>query len=199
MAVHTTRMLLLGAVAMFEPVNGYQIRRELVSWHVDEWANLGPGSIYSGLTTLEKLGQVVRHDLADDGRTVAVYEITPAGRSELARLLGDALERVFRDTAKPEHLDDVLGTFDEMAHSHPEEPHWYLAMIGVEPNAQGRGLGGELMRHALARCDRERAVAYLESSNRRNISLYQRHGFEVMGQIRVGEAPLVVPMIRRPR
>ena len=94
MAVHTTRMLLLGAVAMFEPVNGYQIRRELVSWHVDEWANLGPGSIYSGLTTLEKLGQVVRHDLADDGRTVAVYEITPAGRSELARLLGDALERV---------------------------------------------------------------------------------------------------------
>ena len=94
MAVHTTRMLLLGAVAMFEPVNGYQIRRELVSWRVDEWANLGPGSIYSGLTTLEKLGQVVRHDLADDGRTVAVYEITEVGRGELARLLGDGLETV---------------------------------------------------------------------------------------------------------
>jgi DNA-binding PadR family transcriptional regulator len=94
MAVHTTRMLLLGAVAMFEPVNGYQIRRELVSWRVDEWANLGPGSIYSGLTTLEKLGQVVRHDLVDDGRTVAVYEITVVGRGELARLLGDGLETV---------------------------------------------------------------------------------------------------------
>ena len=51
MAVHTTRMLLLRAVAMLEPVNGYQIRRELVSWRVDEWANLGPGSIYSGLVT----------------------------------------------------------------------------------------------------------------------------------------------------
>ncbi|WP_249217281.1 PadR family transcriptional regulator [Nocardioides palaemonis] len=94
MAVHTTRMLLLGAVAMFEPVNGYQIRRELVSWRVDEWANLGPGSIYSGLTTLEKLGQVVRHDVSDDGRPVAVYEITAAGRDELARLLGAGLETV---------------------------------------------------------------------------------------------------------
>ncbi|MBD3916359.1 PadR family transcriptional regulator [Nocardioides hwasunensis] len=87
-------MLLLGAVSMFEPVNGYQIRRELVSWRVDEWANLGPGSIYSGLTTLEKLGQVVRHDLDDDGRVVAVYQITDAGRGELARLIGEGLETV---------------------------------------------------------------------------------------------------------
>jgi DNA-binding PadR family transcriptional regulator len=94
MTVHTTRMLLLGAVAMFEPVNGYQIRRELASWRVDEWANLGPGSIYSGLTTLQKLGQVVRHDLVDEGRAVAVYEITEVGRGELARLLGDGLETV---------------------------------------------------------------------------------------------------------
>jgi ribosomal protein S18 acetylase RimI-like enzyme len=69
----------------------------------------------------------------------------------------------------------------------------------VEPNAQGRGLGAELMRHAVARCDEERALAYLESSNRRNISLYLRHGFEIMGEIRIGAAPLVTPMIRRPR
>ena len=49
MAVRETRMLLLGAVAMFEPVNGYQIRRELVSWQVDQWAHVNPGSIYHGL------------------------------------------------------------------------------------------------------------------------------------------------------
>lgn len=112
---------------------------------------------------------------------------------------GQALEEVFRETAKPEHLDDLLATFEEMDKCHPEEPHWHLAIIGVEPNAQGTGLGGALMRHALARCDEEGALAYLESSNPRNISLYERHGFEVMGEIQVGSGPLVTPMLRQPR
>ncbi|HYB53912.1 MAG TPA: GNAT family N-acetyltransferase, partial [Thermoanaerobaculia bacterium] len=81
----------------------------------------------------------------------------------------------------------------------PDEPHWYLPMIGVEPMAQRRGLGAELMRHGVARCDREGTLAYLESSNPRNISLYLRFGFDVLDEIRVGAAPLVTPMLRRPR
>ena len=112
---------------------------------------------------------------------------------------GEALEKVFRDTAKPEHLDDLLATFEKMEQGHPREAHWYLPLIGVEPNAQGKGLGAELMRYALARCDQERALAYLESSSPRNIPLYLRHGFEVMGEIRIGAGPLVTPMVRRPR
>ena len=111
----------------------------------------------------------------------------------------EALEKVFRDTAKPEKLDDLLATFEKMDQWHPEEPLWYLPLIGVEPNAQGTGLGGALMRHAVARCDQDGALAYLESSNPRNISLYERHGFEVMGEIQVGAAPLVTPMLRQPR
>ncbi len=71
--------------------------------------------------------------------------------------------------------------------------------MGVEPNAQGSGLGGALMRHAVARCDDEGAMAFLESSNPRNVSLYERHGFEAMGQIQIGAGPLVTPMLRRPR
>ena len=112
---------------------------------------------------------------------------------------GEALEKIFRDTAKPEHLDDLLATFEKMGQSHPDEDHWYLPMIGVEPYSQGKGLGGDLMRYAVARCDQEGLPAYLESSNPRNISLYLRHGFEVMGEIRIGAAPLVTPMLRRPR
>jgi len=94
MAAHETRMLLLGAVALFEPVNGYQIRRELISWQVESWANVNPGSIYNGLTTLTRQGHLVRHDLRDGGREVAVYEMTDAGRAELDRLLATSLEVV---------------------------------------------------------------------------------------------------------
>jgi GNAT superfamily N-acetyltransferase len=112
---------------------------------------------------------------------------------------GQALEKVFRDTAKPEHMDDLLATFEKMEKSHPREAHWYLPQIGVEPNAQGKGIGAALMRHALARCDEERSLAYLEASKTQNIPFYQHHGFEVIGQIQVGSAPLVTPMLRKPR
>jgi DNA-binding PadR family transcriptional regulator len=94
MAAEETRMLLLGAVALFEPVNGYQIRRELLSWQVDRWAHTNPGSIYHGLASLTARGHLVRHDLRDAGREVAVYELTDAGRDELRRLMVDALEAV---------------------------------------------------------------------------------------------------------
>jgi DNA-binding PadR family transcriptional regulator len=94
MAAHETRILLLGAVALFEPVNGYQIRRELLSWQVDRWAHTNPGSIYHGLTSLTGQGHLVRHDLVDGGREVAVYELTADGRAELDRMLIEALETV---------------------------------------------------------------------------------------------------------
>jgi DNA-binding PadR family transcriptional regulator len=93
-AATATRLLLLGAVAIFEPVNGYQIRRELTSWQVDRWAHMNPGSIYGGLTTLTRQGHLVRHQLVDGGREVSVYELTDSGRTELEDLVVRALETV---------------------------------------------------------------------------------------------------------
>ena len=43
MAATETRLLVLGAVSLSEPVNGYQIRRELMSWEVNRWAHINPG------------------------------------------------------------------------------------------------------------------------------------------------------------
>jgi len=148
------------------------------------------------LAAREFAGGSFEHDAAyvsDDLCAVALW--LPPG----VHPNGDGLEKVFRNTARPENMDDLLATFEQMEQAHPEEPHWYLPMIGVEPNAQGRGLGGAMMRHAVARCDHEGALAYLESSNPRNITLYERHGFEVMGTIQVGAGPIVTPMLRKPR
>lgn len=111
---------------------------------------------------------------------------------------GEALEKMFRATAKPEHLEDLLATFEQMGQSHPREPHWYLPQIGVDPNAQGKGIGAALMEHALARCDKEQAVAYLEASKPQNIPFYKRYGFEATGEIQIGAAPRVTPMVRKP-
>ncbi len=93
-------MLLLGAVQLFEPVNGYQIRRELVSWRVDEWAHINPGSIYSGLETLARAGHLDRHPLVEGSRTVTVYTTTQAGRDEFQRLFADAVRTHDRGSAR---------------------------------------------------------------------------------------------------
>jgi RimJ/RimL family protein N-acetyltransferase len=54
------------------------------------------------------------------------------------------------------------------------------------------------MRHALIPCDRDRTMAYLESTNPKNISLYERHGFELLGTIQVGASAPLFPMLRKP-
>jgi DNA-binding PadR family transcriptional regulator len=92
MAATETRLLLLGAVMLFEPVNGYQLRRELLSWQVEDWAHVNPGSIYSGLATLARQGNLDRHDLVDGTREVAVYTSTALGRREFERLWRAAVE-----------------------------------------------------------------------------------------------------------
>jgi ribosomal protein S18 acetylase RimI-like enzyme len=112
---------------------------------------------------------------------------------------GERLAAIFTEHAPLEQLADLESIFEQMDRAHPTEPHWYLPIIAVEPAQQGRGLGAALLRHALARCDADGLPAYLESSNPRNIALYQRHGFEVQGAIQAGSSPRLTPMLRRPR
>jgi ribosomal protein S18 acetylase RimI-like enzyme len=102
-------------------------------------------------------------------------------------------------TVEPARLDAAFATLEQMGTYHPSEPHWYLPLIGVDTAKQGRGHGSALLAYALERVDRERRPAYLESTNPANVPLYQRHGFEVVGTIQVGEVPPMIPMIRPPR
>jgi ribosomal protein S18 acetylase RimI-like enzyme len=111
----------------------------------------------------------------------------------------EALAGLIERTAPAAIQQDAAGVFERMASFHPEEPHWYLPLIGVDPAHQGRRLGDRLMAYALARCDADGVPAYLESSNPRNIPFYQRHGFEALGQIQVGSSPTIVPMLRQPQ
>jgi ribosomal protein S18 acetylase RimI-like enzyme len=93
----------------------------------------------------------------------------------------------------------VFETLQQMERFHPTEPCWYLALIGVDPAHQRRGLGSALMREVLDECDRQNLPSYLESTNPRNVTLYERHGFRRLGIIDTGEAPPLTPMLREPR
>jgi ribosomal protein S18 acetylase RimI-like enzyme len=95
--------------------------------------------------------------------------------------------------------EDVFAVFEQMSCFHPTEPHWYLPLLGVAPAYQRRGCGAALLAPILQVCDRDRLPAYLESSNPANITLYERHGFEQIGIVRVGESEPMFPMVRAPR
>ncbi len=83
--------------------------------------------------------------------------------------------------------------------AHPTEPHWYLAILGTDPDVQGRGVGSALMRSGLERCDRERADAYLECREA-HVPYYARLGFEVTEPIAMPEgAPTQFGMWRERR
>jgi len=75
--------------------------------------------------------------------------------------------------------------FEALARVHPQEPHAYLATLGVDPDAWSCGLGSALLAHWLEGVDRQRLPAYLETDRAANVAFYQRAGFEVCRQSEV--------------
>ena len=85
------------------------------------------------------------------------------------------------------------------AQHRPLPDHWYLLYLGVQPQRQGTGIGGALLRPVLEECDRLGTPAYLEASCERNRSLYVRHGFVERQPVSLpAGGPTVFPMWREP-
>jgi ribosomal protein S18 acetylase RimI-like enzyme len=81
----------------------------------------------------------------------------------------------------------------------PRPPHWYLATLGTDPDAQGRGLGTAVLGPVLEECDRDGVGAYLESSKDRNVDYYARFGFRVTEEVRLPHGPRLWLMWRDAR
>ena len=66
--------------------------------------------------------------------------------------------------------------------------------------SQGQGLGTQMLREVLADADTDGVPAYLESSNERNLPLYERNGFRVVGELQaLGHGPAIWRMWREPQ
>jgi GNAT superfamily N-acetyltransferase len=129
----------------------------------------------------------------DDFAAVALWMppgVEPDGEATLAHL---------QASVDPSRIDDLFAVFDQMDAAHPTNRLWYLPWFGVDIALHGQGLGSELMRACLEIVDRDHLPAYLDSTNPRNISFYQRHGFSVTGEWRSGTCPPIVSMLRDAR
>jgi len=90
------------------------------------------------------------------------------------------------DAAELERME-VFG--ETLSSIHPEEPHWYLGVVGVRPDRQGEGLGGAVIRAVLCDPLAEGDPAYLVTALERNLAIYRRLGFELLAESDIPGGP----------
>lgn len=138
--------------------------------------------------------------IALQGRAAALW-LPPEQRFKVAPRLGllkFGLKLIREDGLRPVWRLQQQGSV--FARHHPREPHYYLQFIGCRPSDQGQGIGSALIKEGIKVCDEHGMPAYLECSNRRNVPLYERHGFAVRNQQAVGKnGPMAWFMWREPR
>jgi GNAT superfamily N-acetyltransferase len=94
-------------------------------------------------------------------------------------------------TVEPDELEQLFGPeayrrfaayrhFEEVHRQCVADPHWYLAVVGVRPGFQGRGIGGALLAPVLLQADEEGLPCYLETFVADNVLFYEHRGFEVV-------------------
>lgn len=135
--------------------------------------------------------------LAGDGMGAAMWG--PPGSWRLP-MVDVARESVPALRAFRANLLRALRTQLEVESEHPEDPkHWYLGYLGVRCDHQGNGIGSLMLREVLDGADKNGVPAYLESSNEKNLTLYERHGFVVTKSYPVlGRGPTIWRMWREP-
>jgi GNAT superfamily N-acetyltransferase len=120
---------------------------------------------------------------------------SPGWPDERAERFGELLERVCTAT-------DIerLGILDGVTREHhPDGEHWYLGTIATTRDRRGQGLGSALLRASLEHVDATGLPSYLESTNPRNVPVYERHGFRSTGTIELPGGPALTAMWRDPR
>jgi GNAT superfamily N-acetyltransferase len=118
--------------------------------------------------------------ISGDFAAAAVW--IPPGGVELTEEEEEEIEPLLRDLVGP-RAADILTLLERFEATHPHDgPHYYLSLLGTDPEQRGRGIGMELLRHNLEQIDAEGLPAYLESSNPANDDRYRRIGFEAHGR-----------------
>jgi len=80
------------------------------------------------------------------------------------------------------------GYMEKLHASLGAEPHFYLKVLGLQPQWRGRGLASQLLAPMLKRADEQRRACYLDTHNQDNVSLYRRYGFEVVHEGTMAES-----------
>jgi len=128
--------------------------------------------------------RVVRHE----GRVVGGFVAVPPGGFPLPGVaLGRQLACLFHQGARA--MDRWGFVTESLRREHPLSPHWYLAVLGVAPDYQGRGLGSHLLEALTRIAAADPCPVYLESDRPESVAFYRSRGFESVGELRLLDVP----------
>jgi ribosomal protein S18 acetylase RimI-like enzyme len=173
----------------------------VMTWMLPDPAQRAKGlpRMFATMTRHHFLGGAGAEVVTDDAEITAAALWDPPGRWQQSRLEGLLMMPGFL-RAFGARMAIGQQVTELMKQHHPEEPHWYLSVIGSDPEHRGAGFAWALMQSRLDRVDAEHAPAYLESTKLDNVPYYQRFGFEVTGEIALPDGgPLMWAMWRQPR
>ena len=110
----------------------------------------------------------------------------PPGKWEMSIpgiLLSGALSSIIKMGLKAELKMMPLDKFMEEKHKELVPfPHWYLALLGVDPQYQKQGYASLLLRGMLDQIDKQELPAYLETDSEKNYLMYQHFGFKIIDE-----------------
>jgi GNAT superfamily N-acetyltransferase len=134
---------------------------------------------------LDSAEQTLSRVIRDQGRVVGGLIVCPPGEfpiisPSLARQIGCLFVQGGRAMERWSEVTSHMGQF------HPNQAHWYLAVLGVVPACQGRGFGGRLIAELDRMVERNPHPVYLESDREASVEFYLRRGFEVREEQRLG-------------
>lgn len=155
------------------------------------WTHVVPDSRRRRVALAAILGTALRDALPfgrvlvvrDGDRPIGVAVWLPPGRFPLTtrRKLASVPAMARLALRAPRDAPGLIRFGAALEAAFPAEPVWYLEVLGVHPDHQGRGVGRRLLRPVLEEADRTGVACYLETAERRNVGFYERSGFSVLG------------------
>jgi ribosomal protein S18 acetylase RimI-like enzyme len=138
------------------------------------------------------------HSYTDADVTGAAHW-SPPGKWQLSRGQELRLAPSYLRLLGPRRMLVANRAFAVIAGGHPDEPHWYLSVLGVSPAHQRTGVGRSLIEPMLERADREGMPTSLETFRAENVPYYERFGFVVTNEDDVPDGgPHMWAMVRTP-
>lgn len=82
-------------------------------------------------------------------------------------------------------MNQINKISKQIHNKHISEPHWYLALIAVKSEYQGRGYASQLLIPMIKRIQNQGLSIYLETNSLKNVSLYEHFNFKVVEELKI--------------